>query len=102
MSDQEKSSTTKEQLKAELAKWQTKIDEAKLQMHLGAKDAQGKLGPHVEQLEKEMDQAKRQLADLENKSGAALEDLKHGFKLSTKSMQKAFEKAQQHFVEDKE
>lgn len=102
MSDQEKTSTTKEQLKAELAKWQTKIDETKLQMHLGAKDAQNQLEPYVEQLEKELAQAKKELADLENKSGAALEDLKQGFKLSTKSMQKAFEKAQKHFVEDKE
>lgn len=101
MSDQEKN-TTKEQLKAELAKWQTKIDEAKLQMHLGAKDAQDKLGPQIEQLEKELAQAKKELGEFENKSGAALEDLKQGLKLSTKSMQKAFEKAQQHFVEDKD
>ena len=33
------------------------MDEAKLQLHLGAKDAQNRLQPHIDQLELEMDKA---------------------------------------------
>jgi len=42
-----------EKLQDQLDSWQTKIDEAKLQMHLGAKEVEQKLQPHVEQLEDE-------------------------------------------------
>ena len=50
MSDQKENKTLKAELEEELAKWQTKYDEAKVQLHLGAKDAQDKLQPHVDKL----------------------------------------------------
>ena len=58
MSEQAKKQTIKEQLEKELEKWQTKMDEAKVQMHLGIKDAEDKIKPHVEQLDKELNEAK--------------------------------------------
>ena len=40
--------TVKEQLQAELANLQSIVDEVKLQMHLGAKEAQDNIRPHLE------------------------------------------------------
>jgi len=102
MSEQKEKQPVKEQLQAELDKWQTKMDEAKLQLHLGAKDAQDRLQPHIDQLELEMDKAKQRLKELESSSDSAWDEIKGGFSLSLKAMERAFDRAQQHFTKKDE
>jgi hypothetical protein len=89
--------TLTEELKGEMAKWQTKMDEAKVQMHLGAKEAQDKIQPHIDKLEQELGEAEKQWQQLENATESAWDDLRRGLKGSLKIMEKSFEKAQQHF-----
>lgn len=95
--------TVEEQLQVELENLQSIVDEVKLQMHLGAKEAQEKIQPHLEELEFELSHAKKKWDQFENSSESAWEDIQTGFRKSLKSMQQAFEKAKQHFPEqDKE
>lgn len=91
----------KEQLEKELAKWQEKMDEAKVQMHLGIKDAEDKIKPHVEKLDEEMNQAKIKLEELGKSSEGAWGDLKAGVESSIDIMKVAFESAQEHFDKNK-
>lgn len=91
--------TVKERLQAELASLQSLVDEAKLQMHLGAKEAQDMIQPHLEQLEQELRQAKEKWNQFESSSESAWEDIQTGLRKSLKSMQQAFEKAKKHFPE---
>jgi len=86
-----------EKLDKDLSEWQTRIDEARLQMHLGAKDVQDKLQPHIDQLEKEYNEAKEQLKNLTDSTEGAWDSIEHGVGVSIKSMQKAFDKAKAHF-----
>ena len=85
MNEQEDKQTLKDQLKEEMAKWQTKMDEAKVQIHLGTKEAQEKIEPYVEKLEQELSQAKKQLQQLESDSKSAWQEVQRGLKLSFKS-----------------
>jgi predicted nucleic acid-binding Zn-ribbon protein len=94
---QVKKQTLAEQLNEEMKKWQTKIDEAKVQLHLGAKEVRDEIQPHVDKLEQEFNQANEQWQELENATESALGDIHRGLKGSLKTMQKSFEKAQQHF-----
>ncbi len=87
----------KEQLQTELANLQSIVDEVKLQMHLGAKEAQAKIQPYLEELEQELDQAKEKWEEFENSSENAWEDIQAGLSKSVKSMQQAFENAKKHF-----
>ena len=66
MNESTKLNEMKTQLKGELAKWQTKIDEARIQLNLGGKEAKEKIQPHLDQLENEMYKAKDKWADLED------------------------------------
>jgi len=91
--------TVKEQLQAELANLQSIVDEVKLQMNLGAKEAQDKIQPHLEELEQELRQAKEKWNEFESSSESAWEDIQTGLRKSLKSMQQAFEKAKKHFPE---
>jgi len=91
--------TVKEQLQAELENLQSIVDEVKLQMHLGAKEVQDKIQPHLDELEQELRQAKEKWNQFENSSESAWEDIQNGLRLSLKSMQQAFEKAKKHFPE---
>ena len=91
----------KDQLEKELSKWQTKMDEAKVQMHVGVKDAEDQIKPHVERLDQEMTQAKIKLEELGKSSEGAWEDLKTGVEGSIDIMKVAFESAQEHFTKDK-
>lgn len=91
--------TMKEQLQTELANLQSIVDEVKLQMHLGAKEAQKKIQPHLEELELELSHAKKKWDQFEGSSEGAWEDIQAGFRKSLKSMQQAFEKAKRHFPE---
>jgi hemerythrin-like domain-containing protein len=100
MDKQAEKQTLTEQLKGEMAKWQTKMDEAKVQMHLGAKEAQDKLRPHIDKLEQELSEAEKQWQELENATESAWEDIHRGLKSSLKVMHNSFEKAQQHFQKE--
>jgi chromosome segregation ATPase len=86
----------KKQVEAEIEKWQTKIDEAKVQMHLGAKELEDKLAPHVEKMEQELQEADNKRKQLEEVAGDAWQDIHHGLKISFKAMDKAFSDAMQH------
>jgi hypothetical protein len=94
--------TVKEKLQVELANLQSIVDEVKLQMHLGAKEAQEKIRPHLEELEQELSQAKEKWGQLESSSESAWEDIQTGLRKSVKSMQQAFERAKKHFPEQDE
>lgn len=91
--------TVKEKLQAELEKLQSIVDEVKLQMHLGAKEAQDKIQPHLDELEQELMRANEKWNKFESSSESAWEDIQTGLRLSLKSMQLAFEKAKKHFPE---
>ena len=89
--------TLSQQLDQELEKWKTKIDEAKLQMHLVVKEDEQELQPHVNELENELENARKQWNQLGESSEGAWKELEEGVKLSIKAMQRAFDKAQDHF-----
>ncbi len=91
--------TVEEQLQVELENLQSIVDEVKLQMHLGAKEAQEKIRPHLEELELELSHAKKNWDQFESNSKGAWEDIQTGLRMSLKSMQQAFEKAKKHFPE---
>ncbi|PTN11577.1 hypothetical protein [Nitrosomonas aestuarii] len=91
--------TMKKQLQTELENLQSIVDEVKLQMHLGAKEAQDNIQPHLDELEQELRQAKEKWNQFENSSESAWKDIQNGLSLSLKSMQQAFEKAKKHFPE---
>ena len=94
--------SVKEQLQAELTNLQSIVDEVKLQMHLGAKEAQDNIRPHLDELEQELRLAKEKWGQFESSSESAWEDIQTGFRKSFKSMQQAFEKAKKHFPEQNE
>lgn len=97
---QAEKSELKIRLEEELATWQTRIDEARLQMHLGARDAGDEIQSHLEDLEREFQEAKVQWGQLESASESASNDISHGLKLSFDSMKNAFAKAKQHFPKE--
>ncbi len=92
--------TLKEQLQAEMENLQSLVDEVKLQMHLGAKEAQDNIQPHLDELEVELNEAKKKWQQFESSSESAWEDIQTGLRKSYKSMQQAFEKAKKHFPEN--
>ncbi|HUU72948.1 MAG TPA: hypothetical protein VMW70_09995 [Burkholderiales bacterium] len=95
-------SKLKTRLEEELVTWQTRIDEARLQMNLGSRDARDNIQSHLEELEREFQEAKQQWGELESASASAWNDISHGLKLSFDSMKDAFAKAKQHFPKDGE
>ncbi|PXX17694.1 hypothetical protein [Nitrosomonas ureae] len=86
-----------QRLQEELTNLQSVVDEVKLQMHLGTKELQDKLQPHLEELEQELSQAKEKWEAFESSSESAWEDIQTGLRKSFKSMEQAFERAKQHF-----
>jgi len=101
MSESTKMEDLKTQLEAELASWQTKIDEARIQLELGSKEAEDKIRPYIKQLENEMGEAKGKWAQLEEASEHSWEDIKAGLDLSIDAMKEAFSSAKKHFSSDK-
>ncbi len=101
MNESTKLNEMKTQLKGELAKWQTKIDEARIQLNLGGKEAKEKIQPHLDQLENEMYKAKDKWADLEEASENSWADIKVGLDSSVDAMKESFSNAQKHFSDDK-
>ena len=91
--------TVKEQLQEELANLQSMVDEVKLQMHLGSKEVQTMIQPHLEELEDELSDAKKKWDQFEDNSENAWEEIQIGLGESIKSMQQAFDKAKKHFAE---
>ena len=84
-------------LQPEIDQWQSRIDAAKLQMHLGSKDAREKLRPHVERLEQDLSRARASWAQLEASSENAWIDTLHGLKISLLALQRSFDKTKQYF-----
>ena len=101
MNESTKLHDIKTQLETELANWQTKIDEARVQLDLGSKDVVDKLQPHIEQLENEMDEAKAKWSQLIDASDHSWADIKSGLDLSIDAMKEAFSSASKHFTNDK-
>ena len=96
MSERREQKNLTAELKTEIANWQTKVDEVRLQMHLGAKEARDKIEPHVETLEHELNQAKQKLEQLNQGAESAWDEIKRGINISFKAMQQAIEKAEKH------
>jgi predicted nucleic acid-binding Zn-ribbon protein len=97
MSESEKFDELREQLEAELHKWHTKIEEARVQMNLGTMEAADRLRPVIEELEKELAHAKEKWNELEVASGKSWVDIKEGLDVSVDAMKQAFGKAREHF-----
>lgn len=101
MNDSSKMNEMKAQLEKELDKWQTKIDEARVQLNLGGKEAEDKIQPYLDQLDNEMFKAKEKWAELEDASENSWEDIKVGLDSSVDSIKEAFSNAKKHFSSDK-
>ena len=100
MNDKQK--TLGQQLDEAVAMWETKIDEARVQMDLGSKDAMDKMQPHLDQLEEGLNQAKEQWQNFANSSEGAWENIQEGMSDSLKSMQEAITKATENFTGKKD
>ena len=101
MNESSKMNEMKAELEQELAKWQTKIDEARVQLKLGGMEAEQKIQPWLDQLENEMSKAKEKWAELEDASENSWEDIKVGLDSSVDSMKEAFANARKHFSGNK-
>jgi hypothetical protein len=84
-------------IKLEIDQWQARVDAAKLQMHLGAKEARDKLRPHIEKLEQDLGRVKASWAQLEESSENAWKDTHHGLRISVLALRRSYDKAKQHF-----
>ena len=84
-------------IKSEIDQWQARIDAAKLQMHLGAKEARDKLRPHIERLEQDLGRVKASWAQLEESSENAWKDTQHGLRISLLALRRSYDKAKQQF-----
>lgn len=101
MNESTRMNEMKAQLKAEMAKWQTKLDQARVQANLGSKEAEEKIQPYLDQLENEMYKAKEKWTELEGASENSWEDIKVGLDSSVDAMKEAFSNAKKHFSSDK-
>ena len=70
--------TLGQQLDDAMAMWETKIDEARVQMNLGSKDAMDAMQPHIDQLEEGLNKAKEQWQDFANNSDGAWDEIQNG------------------------
>ena len=102
MTEENSRSEMKVRLKEEMARWQVKIDEARVQMNLGAKDAQDRLRPYMERLESEMAAARAKWDEVGDASEESWEDVKAGLNLSFTAMKEAFQSAKENFSEKDE
>ncbi len=101
MNESTRMNEMKAQLKAEMAKWQTKLDEARVQANLGSKEAEEKIQPYLDQLENEMYKAKEKWTELEGASENSWQEIKVGLDSSVDAMKEAFSNAKKHFSSDK-
>ena len=100
MNDKQK--TLGQQLDEAVAMWESKIDEARVQMDLGSKDAMDKMQPYLDELEDGLKQAKDQWQNFANSSDGAWDDIQAGMTDSLKSMQEAITKATENFTGKKD
>ena len=84
-----------------LADWDTKIDQARVQLSLASMEAEDALRPHVDRLDDEMAQAREKLLQLAEASESSWDDIKAGLDLSIEAMSEAFASARKHFADDK-
>ena len=96
MNDKQK--TLGQQLDEAMAMWESKIDEARVQMDLGSKDAMDKMQPYLDELEEGLNQAKNQWQNFANSSEGAWDEIQKGMSKSMKSMQDAISKATKNFT----
>lgn len=82
--------------RSEIDLWQARIDAAKLQMHLEAREARDKLRPHIERLEMELSRINAGWEQLEASSGSSWKDIHHGLKVSLNALRRSYDKATQH------
>ena len=94
--------TLGQQLDDAMAMWEAKIDEARVQMNLGSKDAMDAMQPHIDQLEEGLNKAKDQWQDFANSSEGAWDEIQSGMSDSMKSMQQAISKATKNFTGKKD
>lgn len=85
------------EFKSEIESWQGKIDAAKLQMHLGAREVRDRLRPDVERLEQDLARVDAAWEQLEVSSEGAWKDTRDGLKLSLLAIQRSYDKAKKHF-----
>ena len=72
-----------------------------MKVHLGTKDLQDELQPHVEKLEQEYEGLKQKWQELEDASEKSAKDVEKGFKVCVGAMQDTFDKVKKHFSDDK-
>ena len=102
MSEENDKKTVEQQLEEEMKKLQTKADEVKVQAHLAAMDAKDKAQPYMDQLEQELDKAKKDWAEFAQASEGAWQELDKGLRLSFKAIKKSAEKAKEHFKQEED
>ncbi|WP_415225343.1 hypothetical protein [Psychromonas sp.] len=83
-------------LKNELAAWQTKVDEAKVQMDLAEKEIQTALRPHLKTLDNELLNARVKLEKLKSSAENSEHEFAKGVNSSIDKMKELYEKAKQH------
>ena len=72
---------------------------AHVQAKLGEAEAKEALQPVIDNVEKEINNTKQRLEELEGASQGAIEELKHGAHLAVKALKVAFDKAANEFKE---
>ena len=102
MSEENDKKTVEQQLEEEMKKLQTKADEVKVQAHLAAMDAKDKAQPYMDQLDQELDKAKKDWAEFTQASEGAWQELDKGLRLSFKAIKKSAEKAKEHFKQEED
>ena len=101
MTQEKDQDSTKVSLEEKIAEWDTKVDEAKVQLSLAGMEAEDALRPHVETLDNEMAEAKSKLHQLAEASESSWGDIKAGLDLSLEAMSEAFDSARKHFDDNK-
>jgi len=84
-------------LEPDIGEWQGRLDTAKLQMYLGAKEARENLRPHVEKLEHDLGRVNESWTQLKGSSENTWKDTHHGLKISLLALRRSFDKAKQYF-----
>ena len=95
--DEAKKNELKQKFEAEMAEWQTKIDEVKVQLSLGAMDAKDELNAQLRKLEAEVAQAKVDFDKFDKASTHAWNDFAEGLSKSFDTMKEAFTKAKENY-----
>ncbi len=86
-----------ERLREELIQWQSKVDNAILQMNVGTREVKLKIQPHVRKLELELFRAKELWQELYIAYDNTWEDISIKLKTSFASMQKVYNQADKYF-----